>query len=167
MTSAMMSTASQPPLNRWMYPSSPIASITRFGTVWPAAKFTFDVSAPSARSFVDCTETWPAPVALVTVTLRATAVAPAGTFAAPATFSATELRGPTWAFAAPVPVRVSSSRVGSCAVNSAPRVVNFSSFTASVPSAAFFAVTLTSYVPSTAYLCLRSRASDAPPAGRE
>ncbi len=114
---------------------------------------------------MDCTETWPAPVVLVTVTLRATAVAPAGTLAAPATFRATELRGPTLAFAAPTPARVSSSRVGSCAVNSAPLVVNFSSLTASVPAAAFFAVTLTSYVPSTVYLCLRSRASDAPPAG--
>ncbi len=163
-TSAIRSTGSQPALNRCTYPSSPTGAITRFATFRPATKFRCDVSAFSVSSLVLPTEMWPGPVVLVAVTLRTTEPTPAGTLAAPATFSATELRAPTLAFAAPRPERVSSSRVGSCDVNSVPSVTNLSSFTASTPLAACFTVTLTSYEPTAAYVCVMFRASPRKPA---
>ncbi len=67
---------------------------------------------------------------LVTVTLRTTAATPAGTFALPAIFSLTGVYAPTLAFAAPVPARVSSSRVGACGTKKEPAVENWSWLTA-------------------------------------
>ncbi len=84
--------------------------MTRFGTVWPVAKLTFDVfgfSPPSAKAV-----TWPPLVVLVAVTLRTTAVTPAGMPPFPPIFRCAEEYAATLPAGAPVPLRVSSRRVG-------------------------------------------------------
>ncbi len=63
------------------------------------------------------------------VTLRTTAAAPAGTFALPAIFRRTGVYAGTLPLGAPVPARVSSSRVGACGTKKEPAVENGSCLT--------------------------------------
>ncbi|WP_405761138.1 hypothetical protein [Streptomyces sp. NBC_00045] len=77
------------------------------------------------------------------MTLRTTAATPAGTFPLPAIFTHTEEYAPTLAFVAPVPARVSRSRVGACGTKNEPAVENVSSFTARTLLTLSVAVTVT------------------------
>jgi hypothetical protein len=107
------------PLWKSTFPSDPTATSTRFGTVCPAEKFTFDAFGRLAPS--GYTVKIPAAVGLVTVTFTTTAVTPdAGTPDAPATCKATDEFAATGPVTPPVPVRVSSTRTGLTGVSFDP-----------------------------------------------
>ncbi len=85
---------------------------------------------------------WPSVEVLVTVTLRTTAVTPAGIPPLPPIFTRVELYGWTMPIGAPVPLRVSSRRVGAYGVKSEPSVTKVTSLTAETLFAASATVTL-------------------------
>src|ERR1035437_8065902 len=109
------------PLCSRMAPSAPTGTTARLGTVWFLTKFRLDTSGralPSAKA-----DTHPGAVGSVTVTLATTADTPvAGTPARPATCRTRSAPAATGATAAPLPVRVSSTRAGDTVAN-APGVV--------------------------------------------
>ncbi len=94
--------------------------------------------------------TCPSAVVFVTVTLRTTALAPAGIPELPATFTRVVPRPTTLPAFAPVPSRVSSSRVGACGVNLAPAVANAIWLAPWMPLATSVTVTFTTYSPTSA-----------------
>src|SRR5665647_201757 len=92
-------------------PFVPTGAMTRFGTVWAATKFRFDVPGRDVPS--PYTVMYPALVAAVTVTFSATADTPeAGTPPRPVTCRCTVPPAATTPLAAPTPARVSNKRVG-------------------------------------------------------
>lgn len=114
MTSAIRST--EPALlRRSTFPFS-TGTVTRFGTICPAAKFRFDTAGFGCP--FGYTITCPASVGSTAVTFITTAVTPlAGTPFTPATCSVTTPPGPTLVFVAPVPSRVSRNREGVIGTN--------------------------------------------------
>src|SRR5674476_985625 len=104
------------PLCSRMAPSAPTGTTARLGTVWFLTKFRLDTSGralPSAKA-----DTHPGAVGSVAVTLATTADTPvAGTPARPATCRTRSAPAATGATAAPLPVRVSSTRAGDTVAN--------------------------------------------------
>ncbi len=72
----MTSVPAQAPLRTLIFPSAPTGTMTELATVWPAVKFRLEVD--GAACPLGKTVRWPASFGLVTVTLSATAIAPAG-----------------------------------------------------------------------------------------
>ena len=107
--------------------------MTRFGTLWPATKFRFDVAGRVVPS--PYTVMTPALVGAVTVTFNTTADTPEfGTPSRPATVRCTVPPGATAAFGAPSPVRVSNNRNGTSEVKP-PGVVTAAANAGACPEA--------------------------------
>src|SRR5262245_60727250 len=95
---------------------------------------------------------WPPAEAPVTVRLSTAADASAGMPPLPATFSRTVPCAATFASGAPVPLRVSSSRVGPYAWYDEPAVTTNRELAVALPCTSV-AFTVTEYEPSAAYRC--------------
>ena len=99
------------PLYNATLPLAPTGTTTRFGTVCPATKFRFDAAgrvAPSAKAVTN-----PDPAGAATVTFSTTAATPeAGTPPWPSTGRCSVAFAATRPTAAPIPLRVSSTRAG-------------------------------------------------------
>src|ERR1700682_1550831 len=100
------------------WPLVPTGTLTRFARVSPAAQLRFETVAgldPAGVTFRKLEA-----VVFVTVTLRTTPVAPAGTVVVPpATVKVSDPPGPSGVDVPPVPFLVSRMRLGFCAVYAA------------------------------------------------